>query len=124
MLLAYVHCLGPEAPFPELCLIPERPDQFSYPVRVDALIQTDAAVVRLSCVEAVKVEIDPRDNGKIIEPVIPSKLYLTPSQPDRPGIVVRKVKVIKIDQMHHRTYFLGEAKDADWKEWMPNKSQL
>ena len=122
MHLAFCHPFGPTADQPELCLVPERPDQFSFPIRVDSLIETNAAIYRLSPYEGVRVKFN-SEGGMIIEPVPPSKMYLTPSQPDRPGFIVKRVKVVKSGLRQYETYFMGEAKEAEWKLWMPHDFQ-
>jgi hypothetical protein len=123
MLLAYAYPFGPASDRPELCLLPAKPDQFSVPVRVFTLIETKCAVLRLSPTEGITVQMDRSDGGCIITPVVPSKLYLTPSQPDRPGIIVKSVKVIPREDGSATTYYLDEGRSAgSWKEWAPNDS--
>jgi hypothetical protein len=122
MLLAYVHCFGVEAPAPELCLVPDRSDQGSNLVRVDALLETDCAVCRLSSFESFKVRFDEKDGGMIVEPVIPTKLSLTPTYPDRPGIDVKRVKIIKLGDRRYKTFFMQEGRDGEWRPWNPNEA--
>ena len=55
MLLAYMHCFGTEANYPELCIVPDKPDQFSVPVRVDTLRVTDVAIYRMGPQEALNI---------------------------------------------------------------------
>lgn len=126
MLLAYViRFMGAQKP--ELCILPEKPDQFSFVVPVDFLFETEAAVFRIGPSEALRVWIDQHDGGKIIEPVQPSKIYLTPSQADRPGIAVKAVKVVKVDIDHFHSFFRqdrGPGKEEEWKRFVPNEVQM
>ena len=122
MMLAYVHCFGVEASAPELCLVADRPDQLSVPVRVDTLLETDCAVCRLSQLETFKVKFDPSDGSMIIDPVIPTKLNITPTYPDRPGIEVRRLKIIRLGDRRYKTFFMQEGRDAEWRPWNPNES--
>jgi hypothetical protein len=122
MILAYAYPFGPGADQPELCLIPSKPDQFSVPVRVFTLIETRCAVIRLSPTEGITVQMDQSDGGYVVTPVVPSKLYLTPSQPDRPGINVKSVKIVPNEDGSATTYFLDEGRNSGWKAWTPNDS--
>lgn len=123
MLLAYTHPFGPQEPSPELCLIPAKPDTFSYPIPVEFLVETHAAVYRLGPLEGVRVKRDPSDNGIILEPVPPSRLYLTPSQPDRPGFTVAVAKVVVHGDKDYETFYKQDLKDTQWKKWFPNDYQ-
>ena len=121
MLLAYVFRIGNEAR-PELCLVASKPDAYSVPVDVFQLPVTESAVVRMSHSEAILMRIDPSDNGRIITPVKPSKLFLTPSQPDRLGEQVVNAKIFKHPEGDYSVYYQREA-DAqknNWKQWTPN----
>lgn len=120
MILAYTHPFGPQAPHPELCLIPTKPDMFSFPIRVETFVETSAAVYRLGPQEGVRVKRDTSDGGIIFEPVPPSKMYLTPSQPDRPGFIVASVKVLVLGDRQYETFYTGDARETKWKKWFPN----
>lgn len=123
MLLAYVHPFGPREPQPELCLIPSKPDTFSYPIPVESFVETHAGVYRLGPNEGVRIKTDPNDRGIIIEPVPPSKLYLTPSQPDRPGFVVARAKVVVLGDHDYETFYISDLRTPEWKKWFPNEYQ-
>jgi len=124
MLLAYVHCFGVQSPA-ELCLVADRPDQFSVPVRVDLLEPTECAVLRLGPVESVTVRADATDNGLVIEPFFPAKLFLTPDLPQYPGVFVKRLKVIFLGERRHRVFFQQEkdAGSGDWREWSPYRDK-
>jgi hypothetical protein len=123
MLLAYIHPFGPQASRPELCLIPSKPDMFSFPIRVESLCLTDAAVYRLGPTEGLRVKKDPGDQGVILEPVPPSRLYLTPSQPDRPGFIVAAAKIVVLGDYQYETFYTQEGRPGEWKKWFPNDFQ-
>ena len=123
MLLAYLHPFGPQANQPELCLIPTKPDMFSFPIRVETFCETHAAVYRLGPNEGVRIKTDENDSGIIIEPVPPSRLYLTPSQPDRPGFVVACCKVVVTGDRQYETFYMQEGQLGSWKKWYPNEFQ-
>ena len=121
MLLAYTHCYGPREDRPELCLIPDKLDQISTAVRVDSLTETDCAVYRLGPLEAFKVWTDEQDGGTVIKALEPASIYLTPNLPDRPGVKVRQLKVLKDGEGRYRTFFYPDRDtDLDWREWTPN----
>jgi len=121
MLLAFLHPFGPREKQPELCLIPSKPDQFSHPICVESFCETHAAVYRLSLHEGVRVKKDASKRSIIIEPVPPSKLYLTPSQLDRPGFVVAAAKIIVLGDHDYETFYLSDLKNTEWKKWFPNE---
>ena len=121
MLFAYVYCFGPQMEAPELCIVPSKPDTFSCAVRVSSLIETKSAIIRLSLSEGIKVRGDEKDGGLIVEPIVPSKLYITPSQPDRPGVHVKAIKADKNADGTWNTYFKEEGREMDWKPWRPNE---
>ncbi len=121
MILAYMHRTGNE-PQPDLCLLASKPDQFSVPVSVQSLIPTDGAVLRLGPHEAIVVERADGEGGVEIRPVVPSKMYITPSQSDRPGFEVVAIKVYLTEQ---GTFFTRFQQDKDkgsstWRDWNPN----
>lgn len=126
MLLAYA-LRTPQSPRPELCIIPERPDQFSCLIPVDILHESSAAVYRIGQGEAFRVWADAQDGGIVIEPVQPSKIYLTPSQADRPGILVKSVKIVQDSNGCMVTFYKqdrGQGKESDWQRFHPNQMQM
>lgn len=124
MLLAYMHRLGNEAR-PELCLLADKPDQYSVPVSVESLVETNFACIRLGPHEAVLVKHDSSDNSLVLNPVIPAKFYLTPSLPDRPGVEVRVLKVLKREETGYEVYFQQEKDKAsgEWHPWHPDRQK-
>ena len=124
MLFAYMNCFGVESAHAELCLVPDRPDQFSVPVRIESLEATEAAVFRVGPVEAVTIKIDALDRGLIIEPLSPAKLFVTPDLPQYPGVHVKKLKVLKLAERRYRTLFQQEKdRGEEWREWVPYREK-
>jgi hypothetical protein len=118
VLLAFVHI---DNLSPKLCIIADKPDQFSRPVPVDSLPITDCAVCRLSQYESVLAKQD--DSGAvIIAPVEPSRLYLTPLQTDTPGFNVKRVRVSVNEDGSYQTEFQTEKDEVrnEWPKWNPN----
>lgn len=120
MLFAYAYCYGPQMEQPELCLIPEKVDQFSFPVPLTTLFETKSAVIRIGHTEGIRVRIDPDDNGMIIDPILPSRVFLTPNQPDRPGLMAKNLKVVFRSDGSFDAFFKDEGREAQWKPWKPN----
>jgi len=128
MYLAYLHLRGFEAQAPVLCMLPDKPDEFTVPSRIDSLQVTEAALYRLGPLESAKIEVDPNDGGLVIEPVRPAKLYLTPNLPQSPGMTAKRIKIFRKDtgdssQMAFETQYLqdGVSKE-EWLKWEPNKT--
>lgn len=112
MLLCYMHRDGNEAK-PELCIITDKPDQFSRPVSIASLCTTEAASIRLGPNEGINVWFED-DGGVVIEPVKPSRIFLTPNQPDLPGFQVARVKVVTTEQ-GYRTFYQKDR--VEWRAW-------
>ncbi len=122
MFLAYVYVNTPEYRGLELTLVPDKPDQFSLPIPVDSLVETTAALLRISPLEAMVVKKDPEGDILILEPAAPSKLFITPDLHDKPGV---SVKTMRIQFFGGRNYQITYIQDADtsntWREWNPLK---
>ncbi len=123
MLLSYMHRTGQEQ-VPELCLLADKCDEYSVPVSVDCLPVTSCSVVRLGPHEAVTVA-EGEAGEQVLTPVKPSKMYLTPSQLDSPGVTVAKVKIVKEAQDQYKVFFQQDKDVAtgEWRPWNPNQSQ-
>lgn len=121
MLFAYAYCFGPQMQHPELCLIPEKVDQFSFPVPVYSFFETRSAIIRVGHTEGVRIRIDPDDGGMVIDPISPARLFLTPNQSDRPGLMVKFIKVLFAEDGSFEAFFKDEGRDAQWKPWKPNE---
>ena len=120
MIIAYMTLpTSPLAP-PVLCMLAEKPDQFSLPLPVEAMIETKAAVCRLGPQEGIKIRHDDTDNSLLIDPVIPGKIFVTPSLPDRPGFNVGRLK-IRRDNGNLTVFFMPEKGPQEWREWRPNE---
>jgi len=122
MLLAYVHCDGAEGGGPQLCIVPDKPDQFSIAAKVDMLGETTSAIYRVGPVESLITYRDPDDGGIIIKPIRPAKLFLTLNLSDSPGNSVDKVKILKGADGNFQSFFHQERfKEGDWHVWEPLK---
>ena len=120
MLLAYAYCPGPNSEKAVLCITPLKPDQFSCAVPVRSLIPTHNAICRLSPSEGIRVYEEPGITGFVIEPMVACKLYLTVSQPDRPGFDVKMALIKFVDDVKTEIYYKQKDRASDWKIWQPN----
>lgn len=121
MFLAIVTCGDVNSARPVLCIVPDKPDQFSSLVPVDSLIPTDCAYHRLSGHESLTVWKDEADGSVVMQPNVPSKLFITPDIHDRPGVAVAKLKVARNEQGYLVTYIQEGDPSSTWKEWNPIK---
>lgn len=124
MLLAYAYCFGSSSDRPTLCITPAKPDQFSCMVPVRSLIPTTAAICRLSPTEGIRVHEEPGVNGFVVEPMSGCKLFLTTSQPDRPGFDVGMALIKFIDDVQTEIYYKQSGRESDWKAWRPNVATM
>lgn len=120
MYLSFVSGLGLDRNETDLCLIAEKPDMFSVPVRMRDLKPTRAAMHVVGPQEAVTVVYEPGEKALIITPLA-AGLFLTPNLPQSPGYRVRRVKVVFEDN-EYRTYFDRE-RGGGWEEWVANKER-
>jgi len=102
----------------ELCLVPDKPDPLSLPVRIEDLEPTDSAVFRIGESEAVVVSIE-TDGSTLLAPCDPALIYLTPNLVQYPGMRAKYAKVQKIGERRYRTFFSKDK--AKWEEWVPTR---
>ncbi len=121
MVLCFVSGLGINKDEQDLCLMPDKPDILSVPVRVRELRETRAAFHRLGPDEGVNVTFDD-DGGVVIAAMVPGSVYLTPNLPQAPGFRARKVKIFLEDNGEFRTLYEREGKG--WEEWISNKERV
>ena len=121
MFLAIVTCGGVDNPRPVLCIVPDKPDEFSSLVPVDSLIPTDCAYHRVSGQETLTIWKDQGDGGTVMQANVPSKLYITPDLHDRPGVAVARLKVLRSESGYEVTYIQEGDPASTWKEWNPTK---
>ncbi|MCB0346839.1 MAG: hypothetical protein KDD66_17105 [Bdellovibrionales bacterium] len=119
MLLAYVAFQEGTQDFAKLCIIPNEQHRNAIPVNVDLLFQTDSSVFWIGPKEAVTVSFEGDDEAKVIRPVRPAVMFLTPDTPNSPGTRAMLVKVEYPEQGLHKVYFKREL-ESDWMEWNPN----
>lgn len=122
MFLSYVVCGDVAVARPVLCIVPDKPDQFSNLIPMSALCESDSAYMRVSGLEALLVRVDQEDQCFVLEPVAPSKLYITPDLHDKPGVSVRALKVVPLAENRYQVFFIQEIDSSgNWKEWSPVK---
>ena len=121
MLLCYLYVQTSTGIKPQLSVIADKPDLISLPVPVEELIVTDSAIIRVGPGEALKVAQDPK-GGVVLSALTGAKLFLTPDLSDRPGVIVKFIRLTKVDD-HFEVYFRQE-KDGpnDWRKWQPNEA--
>lgn len=119
MLIAYTNYHDPRSENLDLCLIPERPDQYAFPLKVSALRQVENAIIRVSALEGIKVKQE-GEATLIVTPVEPAPMFITPSYPDLPGIRIKLAKFI-FEPNIVRVFFTLPAGKAEWREWRPNE---
>ena len=117
MLLAYI--TTSQGHFPELCLVADKASTFSMPVRIATMLPTENAIHLLSVEEGVTMAIDPTDNSRIITPIVPANLYLTPNRPEKPGYKVDRVKIIEGENGNFIVFL--DRGDRGWESWQPNQ---
>jgi len=120
MLLCYASGLGAQRDETDLCIVPDKPDLLSVPIRVRDFQPTIAAFHRVGPEEGVTVSVDETDGGLIIAALNPGSIYLTPNLSQSPGFKVRKVKVFE-DNGQFRTLYEREGKG--WDEWIANRER-
>lgn len=106
----------------DLCLVPDKPDMLALPIRVEELMQTDAAVFRVGAEEAMTVTIDSRENTIHISALEPALIYLTPNLAAFPGMRARHLKVQVLGEGRYRTFYSKDK--ARWDEWTPSKERV
>ena len=103
------------------CPNPEGPKKIAIRAgQKEAMIETKAAVCRLGPQEGIKIRYEDSDNSLLIDPVIPGKIFVTPSLPDRPGFNVGRLK-IRRDDGNLTVFFMPEKGPQEWREWRPNE---
>lgn len=124
MQLAYLHCYGPNSDHPELCITADRPDMFSTPARVESFATTSAGVYRVGPQEALTAWKD-NDGAIIVRPLRACKLFLTPDLHDQPGIIARKLRIVRTGPGEYKTFYLQDRHaEGEWQEWNPVKNQV
>lgn len=120
MVLCFAGGLGINKDEIDLCLVPDKPDILSVPIRISDMFDTVAAFIRLGPEEGVNVKVDEQDGGIIITALSGAPIYLTPNLNLSPGYKVKKMKIFK-EEGQYRTYFEREGKG--WEEWISNRER-
>ncbi len=114
MLLAYT-ALGTNSENDlQLCFIPKNYETGGIPIRVDFIHETDSAVYYVGPQEGLVVEDRPSERAKIVTPIMPTKLFLTPDSPDRPGFLVRQLKIFFDSDHHYRIFYIRDL-GQEWQ---------
>lgn len=103
----------------ELCLLSAKPERINPPVRVDLLEPNEAAFYWIGYGEGVNVVYVPEERARIIRPILPAQIFITPSQPDQPGVKVNSLKVIKHGEREFEVHF-SRDKSERWERWICN----
>ena len=101
----------------ELAIASDRPSNTMAPIPMAALRPSQAGLYFMGLEESFRVSWE-ADNSIVISPVKPSKLYLTPNRPEKPGFAVSKIRV-SIDQNGTESAFFD--RDKGWEEFLPNQ---
>ena len=118
MILAYVAFREGASEFARLAVVPEDQSRYATPVSVDLLFQSDSAVFWIGPKEAITVQLENDGASKVIRPVPPAKLFLTPDDPNRPGVRGTMARVDYPDDGPYRIWFKKDL-TSDWTSWEP-----
>jgi hypothetical protein len=119
MLLAYVVVPDSGSDIPQLCIVPEYSDLLARPIRIDVATAQSAAVYWVGPKEAFVVENQKDPNVKVIRPVPPAAIFLTPNSPNQPGVITAKIMVTKRPDGTYSTQYSRDSGD-NWKPWVAN----
>lgn len=122
MIFAYTynHEIRPDKPF--LAIMPDVSlDRGATPCPIDKLAISDCAVFYVSNEEAVCVSNE--KDALIIKPLAGQKLYITTNLTERPGVLVKELKVKRGEGGSFACDYKKE-KDVNWIPWTPNKIKV
>jgi hypothetical protein len=120
MLLCFASGLGPNRDESDLCIVPDKPDLLSVPVRMRDFQETIAGFHRIGPEEGVSITFDQSDGGMVIAALPPGSIYLTPNLSQSPGFKVRKVKIFDTEGRYKTLY---EREGKGWEEWNANRER-
>lgn len=121
MLVAYLTRIRDGKDYTDLCIIPDKPDLLTVPTSLFTLGETPVAVYRIGPEESFITNIEP-DGALVITPIEPAGLYLTLNVAVRPGMRVKRVKVIRTGEKSCKIYF--EKERAGWEEYLANRQRV
>lgn len=120
MLLAFVAGYGDTKDELDLCLVADKVDALSKPVRVSCLFPNPAGVIRIGPEEAVLVNQDQIDGSLVVSAMMPAAIYLTPNLPQTPGFKVKRIKL----QITGGEYQVSYDRDkGSWEPWVANRER-
>ena len=105
----------------ELCVMADKPDVSNKPIPVSMLPTSDFAVFFVSNTEGCMIKEDPSDRSLLITPLSPTKIYLTPDVPERPGYSADQVKIYPLGDGEYRIEF---ERGSGFKPWTPSTGQF
>ena len=118
MILAYITRTRNDQDYMELSIVPDKPDQLSIPVNVFTIHPTRAAVYRVSAEESFMAIADPTDGGLVLKAIEPAGLYLTLNVAIRPGLRVKRIKLLRREDGSCTTMY--EKERGGWEEYVAN----
>lgn len=102
----------------ELVILPSKPDMLSRPFRVDLLEPSEAGVLFIGPVEAITTNWVDAEKAMILETLPGTIIYLTPDTSERPGVGVRKVKIIYVADRKYEIHYARKLDDP-YVKWEP-----
>ena len=105
--------------FPEMCILPNKLTDYSKPLPIRLLRETNSAMQMIGNEEAILVHNEA--NALIIEPMKPNKLYLTPNLPEKPGFSVLRIKIVARTEDENDVFY--QRSENKWEAWEPNKER-
>jgi hypothetical protein len=121
MLLAFVNRTRNEQDQLELCIVSEKSDLLTVPIRVFSLRAQDAAVYRAGPDETFTVNEDPNDGGLILSTSEPNALFLTQNHAVRPGMRVKRIKIVGTSEDNCQVYY--DRDKGIWERWLANRER-
>ena len=122
MLLGYFHS---DDYSQQLCLIADKTDAYSKAVPIVKLKPTIGGVCRFGQYEAVLVSGDLVNGGLEVLPVRNTKIYITPSLPDLPGMSVDALRFKLLPDGSIFTQFqqIRDRQEGKWRDWRAELAQ-
>lgn len=122
MHLAYSYYPTASGPKCELCIVPDKPENWSLPFPVDLMLNNPAAFYFIGPGEGINVHEVPEENAKILEACPPAFFFITPNRADNPGVKATELKIIPQGDKQYSTFYKRDNK-AEWKEFVSNQQR-
>jgi hypothetical protein len=88
-------------------------------VKLSTLVPTDISVHYISIEESILFSLEDGGKCKIIQPVRPAQIYLTPNLPADPGFSVDAVKILTSNSGNEEIFY--QRGGRRWENWEPGK---